>query len=111
MALIKCEECEHSISDKAQSCPQCGYPSKENVMTRKREKGTSPIGGYLALAVGIYVLFPSIFSFLGRLGFWHHIDFNPLMLYLFRPSILVAIGALFLTFYGIWNIARHRRIH
>lgn len=26
MALISCPECEHSISDKALSCPSCGYP-------------------------------------------------------------------------------------
>lgn len=26
MALINCGECGHSISDKAGSCPKCGYP-------------------------------------------------------------------------------------
>jgi len=26
MTLIKCPECEKSISDKATECPQCGYP-------------------------------------------------------------------------------------
>jgi len=26
MALIKCPECSHEISNKATSCPQCGYP-------------------------------------------------------------------------------------
>lgn len=26
MALIKCEECEKQVSDKAQSCPNCGAP-------------------------------------------------------------------------------------
>ena len=26
MALIKCPECGRDISDKAQSCPACGYP-------------------------------------------------------------------------------------
>lgn len=25
MALINCPECDHEISDKAQSCPHCGY--------------------------------------------------------------------------------------
>jgi hypothetical protein len=25
MALIKCEECQREISDKAESCPGCGY--------------------------------------------------------------------------------------
>ena len=26
MALIKCPECGHTVSDKAPSCPNCGYP-------------------------------------------------------------------------------------
>lgn len=26
MSLIKCQECEKEISDKASSCPNCGYP-------------------------------------------------------------------------------------
>ena len=26
MALIKCEECGHDLSDKAASCPHCGTP-------------------------------------------------------------------------------------
>ncbi len=32
MALIKCPECGHEVSDKASSCPNCGYPirSAEN---------------------------------------------------------------------------------
>ena len=25
MALIKCPECDKQISDKAESCPHCGY--------------------------------------------------------------------------------------
>ena len=25
MALIKCPECDNKISDKADSCPKCGY--------------------------------------------------------------------------------------
>lgn len=47
MALISCPECEHSISDKAFSCPSCGYPMNINTIsnqlysrrsTRKRRK-------------------------------------------------------------------------
>ena len=29
MALIKCPECDLQVSDKALSCPHCGYPLKE----------------------------------------------------------------------------------
>ena len=28
MALIKCNECGHMISDKATKCPKCGCPTK-----------------------------------------------------------------------------------
>ena len=27
MALIKCPECQNSISDKAEKCPHCGLPA------------------------------------------------------------------------------------
>ena len=30
MSLIKCPECSKEISNKAQSCPHCGYPINEN---------------------------------------------------------------------------------
>ena len=29
MSLIKCPECNHSVSSQANSCVQCGYPFKE----------------------------------------------------------------------------------
>lgn len=29
MALIKCPECQSEVSDKANTCPKCGYPVKE----------------------------------------------------------------------------------
>lgn len=31
MALIKCPECNESVSEKANSCPHCGYPLKPEV--------------------------------------------------------------------------------
>ena len=34
MALIKCPECNREISDKAESCPHCGYPLKLTEETR-----------------------------------------------------------------------------
>jgi predicted RNA-binding Zn-ribbon protein involved in translation (DUF1610 family) len=29
MALIKCPECRHEVSDTAETCPHCGYRLKE----------------------------------------------------------------------------------
>lgn len=43
MALIKCSECGHDISDKAVSCPKCGCPTNKEVMqlqTRVAENNT-----------------------------------------------------------------------
>lgn len=32
MAIIKCPECQNEVSDKASSCPKCGYPiAKETI--------------------------------------------------------------------------------
>lgn len=36
--LIKCAECELQVSDKALSCPHCGYPLKNNAKSRKPNK-------------------------------------------------------------------------
>lgn len=36
--LTKCPECELQISDKALSCPHCGYPLRPNVTPRKTRK-------------------------------------------------------------------------
>jgi len=38
MALIKCKECGHMISDKAMKCPKCGYSA-----TKKEEKLVPPV--------------------------------------------------------------------
>lgn len=36
MALIKCPECDSQVSDKAQCCPNCGFPVKDMIeMERK----------------------------------------------------------------------------
>ena len=37
MSMIKCPECQSEISDKAESCPKCGYPIAVNVQTPKQE--------------------------------------------------------------------------
>lgn len=41
MALINCPECNHQVSDKAQSCPNCGYPLIETLNTNIAEINNS----------------------------------------------------------------------
>lgn len=36
--LLKCPECELQVSDKAQSCPHCGYPMQPSVKRKPRNK-------------------------------------------------------------------------
>ena len=33
--LVKCPECELQVSDKANTCPHCGYPLQPNIKSRK----------------------------------------------------------------------------
>ncbi len=58
MALIKCPECGKEVSDKAVTCPNCGYPLKEYLDNNMSDGGTDqyyneeddynqPVGPYL----------------------------------------------------------------
>lgn len=38
MSLITCPECGREISDKAQSCPQCGFPIKQDLSEESNGK-------------------------------------------------------------------------
>ena len=38
MALIKCPECDLQVSDKAITCPHCGYPLDAKVVKRQQRK-------------------------------------------------------------------------
>jgi len=41
MALIKCSECSKEISDKAESCPNCGNPNEiQHLATKEAERAT-----------------------------------------------------------------------
>lgn len=42
MPLIKCPECNHDVSDKAVSCPNCGYPMNSPTSTKPRIRNGKP---------------------------------------------------------------------
>lgn len=50
MALIKCPECEQSISDKATKCPKCGYPIQEYLNGKTEETQTEKTDGATVVA-------------------------------------------------------------
>ncbi len=72
MALVRCPECNHEISDTAEACPHCGYKLAEkreeqkdnpfvpveSPLSKKKASGLSNailgmIGGCILIAVGI----------------------------------------------------------
>lgn len=58
MALIKCPECEHEVSDTAITCPNCGYTLKKEMTQQKRasffeEHKKVIIGGLIILVIVI----------------------------------------------------------
>lgn len=42
MALFKCPECTHDVSDKAAACPHCGYPMNTPTSTKPRIRNGKP---------------------------------------------------------------------
>ena len=57
MALIKCPECEHEISDTAKKCPHCGYTMKSVVkaITNNKDKYAKIIA-ILAIVLAIILI-------------------------------------------------------
>jgi len=53
MALIKCPECKNEISDKAISCPRCGYPMTGQGNEAPR---TAPIGKKFTALIVVFAL-------------------------------------------------------
>lgn len=64
MALIKCPECHHEVSDTAETCPHCGYrlmhqmqviPKAMKIYERdhKERQIGNVIGGIVSIIVGI----------------------------------------------------------
>ena len=69
MAIIKCPECQHDISDKASVCPHCGYPlepkDKSDPETKITSKDSFPtskkvVGTAIATIVGLVIIGISI---------------------------------------------------
>jgi hypothetical protein len=54
MALIACQECGKSVSDRALSCPHCGFPLKEDPVLNYAERRVH-VGywlGWILLGIG-----------------------------------------------------------
>ena len=60
MALTKCKECNHEISDQAQSCPNCGAPQKP------KSKGMG-LGKWILILLVAWIDLPPLNSAIGKL--------------------------------------------
>jgi hypothetical protein len=58
MPLLRCPDCENSVSSEAMACPHCGRPSAIS-----RAKATSTLNSLSFALAGVAVLF-------GLLGIW-----------------------------------------
>lgn len=54
MSLIKCPECGKEISDKAISCPMCGYPTKE--ISNELQPSPSTVGMNVCPKCGKFII-------------------------------------------------------
>ena len=73
MALIKCKECGHDISDKARKCPKCGCPTgqveaTQEVMIKEEPKKSKTWIG--ALVVALLCLIGGV----GCYGYTHYLN-------------------------------------
>lgn len=97
MALKRCSECGQMVSDRAESCPHCGYPLQEHIEVnspvtlgsndgKKKDKNADTLWPlvclFFALMIGILVIFAAIGSPSSAskepkeliLGYWEYSD-------------------------------------
>ena len=91
MALIKCPECGREISDKALSCPVCGYQVNKNNKIRKYVNVIPIILGIFSIFWGYSSMMVSIN---GYLGIW-----NNVREFMYGITVLMAGGLLILSIF------------
>lgn len=69
MALINCPQCGNKISDKAGSCPKCGYNFKSEIAYKDILTGTEKSSWYLFKISMVGFLVSSIFLIIGTFDF------------------------------------------
>ena len=66
MALIKCSECGKEVSDKANACPNCGAPIKEDEIKKEVKAGikvTKKLAIILIIALSLIIICAFIFGY------------------------------------------------
>ncbi|WP_305152237.1 zinc ribbon domain-containing protein [uncultured Dubosiella sp.] len=63
MALIKCPECNHEISDKAKVCPNCGNPMKKASLPNLSKLNKKPSKKMIVVGVATAIVLVAILGF------------------------------------------------
>lgn len=114
MALLTCRECGKEVSDKAYTCPHCGYPLKEQEKTRYRLRightGTSGFAVFLRVlailcwAGGLIIAISgALVTVAGRSGSETRFEFGT---FLTLYSTYVISGFLFMCLASVVNEIR-----
>ena len=64
--LIKCNECGKEVSDKANTCPNCGAPIKEDEIKREIKTGikvSKKLATILIIALSLIVIVAFVFGY------------------------------------------------
>ena len=108
MALIKCPECGNQISDKATSCPHCGYPiasTKDNEINNNIRSFTVAYRGgpgyrlpvnIIGFIAGIAALIGTIFMIIR--GYFSYISFIIILL-MITCVFLIVVGVVYFVFF------------
>ena len=73
MALIKCSECGHMISDKATKCPKCGCPTKEETVQHQEDAARNTMVYYEKenhSSKWLYVVIALLLAAIASGGYW-----------------------------------------
>ena len=66
MAIIKCPECGHAVSDQAKSCPNCGFTINEN-----KTNDSMSTGAIIAICICVAVC---VVAFMAAMAFIAYTD-------------------------------------
>lgn len=77
MALIKCTECGHMVSDKATKCPKCGCPTKEKTVLHQEDAAKDDMPVYdeeeSHTNKWLYVVIALLLAAIAGGGYWWYI--------------------------------------
>lgn len=112
MALIKCKECNKEISDKAVSCPHCGFPLNNNSKLTTVEITSEKINIKKALilfAISFMILILMLADLKYANSYNKIYSFTRILTYNFREYILIILlfGILVLVGYFMKIITRY----